>query len=122
MININITDLAANALINLHEKNSMNSVELTELLLYGDSIKKTFVSRGVPCKILSDSRFVSDLQYRETKNFSYNELEQIVILKPEVNVEKFKEELISKLSMDVIEVMDEPFNLEVLGIRNTKRL
>ena len=122
MINLTITDLAANALINLQEKNSMNNVELTELLLYGDSIKKTFVSRGVPCKILSDNRFISDLQYREISKFSYNEFEQIVVLKPEVNVEELKEELISKLSIDVVEVMDEPFNLEVLGIRNTKRL
>lgn len=122
MINITITDLAANALINLYEKNSSNSVELTELLLYGDSIKKTFNSRGVPCNILSDSRFMSDLQFRETRNFSYNVSDEIVILKPEVNIEELKEKLISRLSIDVIEVMDEPFNLEVLGIRNQKRL
>lgn len=117
MINITLTDLALNALLNLREAYFIDDIELADLLAYGEQVKNTLISRGVPSRILSDSRYISDLQFRTTKDYSFDKMSNKVVLSQNADVEQIKEELYNKLSASVVDIMDEPSSLEVLGIR-----
>ena len=117
MINITLNDLALNALLNLREAYFIDDIELEDLLAYGEQVKNTLISRGVPSRILNDSRYISDLQFRTTKDYSFDKMLNKVVLSQNADVEQIKEELYNRLSASVVDIMDEPSSLEILGIR-----
>lgn len=115
---IRIEDLAANALIELIEKNNSRRVEFHKLIKYGYAISSILHEKGDEVILLIQREYTNELirSYSDFFTIESNEEYDTVVLKEEKTAEDLRNRFRAFLSLDFLLAFTDKESLYELGI------